>query len=106
MLHNIPEGVAIAVPFHFSGMSKPKTILISFAAGLSTVVGAVIAFFSLGSLSERFMYSGLAFAAGAMFYITVNELVPEAHRYGNSRLASFGLLAGMLVAFLLTQVVL
>jgi len=102
MLHNIPEGMAIAFPLHFYGMSRLRTILISFAAGISTLVGALIAFFLLGSASEKFMYSGLAFAAGAMFYITVNELIPEAHRYGNTRLASLGLLVGMLVSFLLT----
>ena len=103
-LHNIPEGMAIAIPFHLSGMSKFKTVLISFAAGISTLVGALIAFFLSGSFSENFMYSGLAFAGGAMFYITVNELIPEAHKYGNNRLAGLAVLAGMLVAFLLTQI--
>ena len=103
-LHNFPEGMAIAIPFHFAGMSKLRTAMISFAAGITTLVGAMIAFLLLGSLSERFMYIGLAFAAGAMFYITVNELIPEAHRYGNARLAGLGVLTGVLVVFLLTQV--
>ncbi len=104
MLHNIPEGIAIAIPFHFSGMNKFRTVLISFAAGISTLVGALIAFFLIGSFSEKFMYFGLAFAGGAMFYITVNELIPEAHKYGNTRLVSFAVLVGILAAFLLTQV--
>ncbi|MFC1951653.1 ZIP family metal transporter [Chloroflexota bacterium] len=103
ILHNIPEGVAIAIPFHFSGMNKWKTILISFAAGLSTLVGALAAFFLSGSVSENFMYSGLAFAGGAMFYIAVNELIPEAHKYGNVRLTSLGVVAGVITAFALTQ---
>jgi len=103
-LHNIPEGIAIAIPFNFSGMSKFKTVLICFAAGLTTLVGALVAFYLCGLFSEKVMYSGLAFAAGAMFYITVNELVPEAHKYGNNRLAGLAVLAGMLVAFLLTQI--
>jgi len=104
ILHNIPEGAAIAIPFRFSGMSKLKTVLISFAAGLSTLVGALIAFFLRGSVSEEFMYSGLAFAAGAMFYIAVNELIPEAHKYGNTRFTSLGVIAGVITAFALTQV--
>ncbi len=104
ILHNIPEGMAIAIPFHFSGMNKFKIILITFAAGMATLVGALVAFFTIGSFSEKFMYTGLAFAAGAMFYITVNELIPEAHKYGNTHLAGFGVLAGVLVAFLLIQI--
>ena len=104
IFHNIPEGMAIAIPFHFSGMNKFKIILITFAAGISTLVGALVAFFTIGSFSEKFMYTGLAFAAGAMFYITVNELIPEAHKYGNTRLAGFGVLTGVLAAFLLTQI--
>ena len=104
MLHNIPEGIAIAVPFHFSGMSKIKTVFISLAAGISTIVGALLSFFLLASISEKFIYFGLAFAGGAMFYITVNELIPEAHKYGNTHLASFGVLVGILAAFLLAQV--
>ena len=104
ILHNIPEGMAIAIPFQFSGMNKFKIILIAFAAGMATLVGALAAFFTIGSFSEEFMYGGLAFAAGAMFYITVNELIPEAHKYGNTRLAGFGVLTGVLAAFLLTQI--
>jgi len=104
ILHNIPEGVVIAIPFNFSGMDKLKTVLISFGAGLSTLMGALTAFFLHGSVSETFMYSGLAFAAGAMFYIAVNELIPEAHKYGNTRFTSLGVMAGVITAFALTRV--
>jgi len=104
LLHNMPEGVAIAIPFHFSGMNKLKIILISFAAGLSTLIGAIIAFFFHSSVSENLMYSGLAFAAGAMFYISVNELIPEAHKFGNTRLTSLGVIIGVIIAFTLTQI--
>jgi len=110
-IHDIPEGFGIgsgygisevAIPFHFSGMGKFRTVLISFAAGISTLVGTLAAFLLLGSFSEKLIHSGLAFAAGAMFYITVNELIPEAHKYGHTHLVGPGVLAGILVAFLLT----
>lgn len=104
MLHNIPEGIAIGLPFHFSGMGRFKTVFICLAAGISTLVGALLAFFLLIPFSKGLMYFGLAFAAGAMFYITVNELIPEAHNYGDTRLASCGVLAGILTAFLITQI--
>ncbi len=103
-LHNIPEGMAISIPLFFSGMSRIKAILVSFVAGIPTLVGALLAFFLLTFLSENVMYIGLAFAAGAMFYITVNELVPEAHKYGRGRLTGLGIMLGILVAFLLTRV--
>ena len=104
ILHNIPEGMAIAIPFHFYGMNRFKNIFITFAAGMSTLVGALMAFFALDYLPEKFTYTGLAFAAGAMFYITVNELIPEAHKYGHTRLVGLGVLTGALTAFLLTQI--
>ena len=103
MLHHIPEGIVISTPFRYSGMSNTKIVLISFMASMSTIVGALLAFFLLCAFPERLMYSGLAFTGGAMFYITVNELIPEAHKYGNTHLAGLGVLVGMLVAFLLTQ---
>jgi ZIP family zinc transporter len=104
ILHNIPEGMAIAIPFRFSGLSRSRTVLIAFGAGMSTVIGALISFFLLNYLSDRLIYSGLSFAAGAMFYITVNELIPEAHKYGKSRLLSLGVLVGIVAAFLLTKI--
>ena len=103
MLHHIPEGIAISIPFRYSGISNLKVVLISFAAGISTIVGTLLAFFVVGAFSRKLMYSGLAFAGGAMFYITVNELVPEAHKYGSPRLSGLGVLVGILMAFLLTQ---
>ncbi|MFC1938977.1 ZIP family metal transporter [Chloroflexota bacterium] len=104
VLHNIPEGMAMGIPFRFSGMSRFRTVLIAFGAGMSTVIGALISFFLLRYLSDRLIYSSLSFAAGAMFYITVNELIPEAHKYGKSRLLSLGVLVGIVASFLLTKI--
>jgi ZIP family zinc transporter len=104
MLHNIPEGIAIAIPFHFSKVSNIKTVLITFAAGISTLLGALAAFFFIDAFSDKLTHYSLAFAAGAMFYIAVNELIPQAHKYGHPRLVGLGVLTGTLVAFLLTLI--
>jgi zinc transporter, ZIP family len=101
-LHNIPEGIAISLPLYHSGVSKVRSVLASFATDIPTVLGAVIAYFLGKYISGSFMYSMLSFAGGAMCYITINELIPEAHKYGKGRNVTFGIFAGILLAFLLT----
>lgn len=104
MMHNVPEGIAIAIPLYSSGIGRFKTIFITFAAGITTLIGAIAAYFLLGSFAEPMFHSGLAFAGGAMFFITVNELIPEAQKYGHARLVGLGVLVGILIAFLLTLI--
>lgn len=102
-LHNIPEGIAISLPLYYSGLSRVKSVLAAFATDVPTIVGAISAYFLGRMLPGNFMYSLLAFAGGAMFYITIDELVPEAHKYGKGFYVSLGLLTGIMTAFLLTR---
>ena len=50
MLHNIPEGVAIAIPLHASGVGSIRTIFIAFGAGITTLLGAIAAYFMLAKI--------------------------------------------------------
>jgi len=104
-LHNIPEGIAIALPLYHSGVSRVKSVLACLATDIPTILGAVFAYFLGRYISGNFMYSMLAFAGGAMFYITMDELVPEAHKYGKGSYVTTGLLIGIILAFLLTLLV-
>ena len=73
MLHNIPEGLAMAIPQRMEGKNP---ILLTVLAGLPTAVGAGIGML-LGNISEGFIGGSIAFAGGAMLYLTLADLLPE-----------------------------
>lgn len=97
-IHNIPEGIAVSVPLYYATGDKKKAFLLSFASGLSEPVGAMLGYFIL----MRFMTDttfGIIFAgvAGIMVYISLDELLPTAEKYGEHHIAIWGLIAGMAV---------
>lgn len=102
-LHNVPEGIAISLPLYHSGLSRTKSALAAAATDIPTILGAIMAYLLGRIFTGSFMYALLAFAGGAMFYITMDELVPEAHKYGKGFYVTLGLLAGIMTAFLLTR---
>lgn len=95
-IHNIPEGIAVAVPIYFATGSKSKAFLLALASGLSEMIGALLGFFLffLFDVSRMLGYI-LAMAAGIMIYISFDELLPTAERYGEHHLAVYGVLVGM-----------
>ena len=96
LLHNIPEGLAIAVPLKASGMKNLKIIGICFAAGLPTLLGAVIGYY-IGMVDWLLAYT-FAFAAGVMLYIVVSEMLPTAYEYAkNKKLLSVSVLSGVVL---------
>jgi ZIP family zinc transporter len=97
--HNVPEGLAIAGPLRAGGLSMGKVILFTLLAGLMTPIGALIGLLIL-QISPVMVGGSMAFAAGAMVYIVNDELIPQANGM-NSHLANAGLVAGLLLAFIL-----
>ncbi len=98
-LHNIPEGIAIAGPLRAGGVGRFKVVLLTMAAGLMTPIGAIIGhlvFF----LSDVFVGGALAFAAGCMMYIALDELVPNANKL-HTHWANLGVNAAIVIGFLL-----
>jgi ZIP family zinc transporter len=97
-IHNIPEGIAVSVPLYYATGSKKKAFFYSFASGLSEPVGALVGY---GLFYKYFndITFGLLFAgvAGIMVFISIDELLPTAEKYGEHHLAIYGLIAGMLV---------
>jgi zinc transporter, ZIP family len=92
-IQNVPEGFAAAAPLIAGGTSGRK------AAGVAALTGAVeppaalLAFASF-EVASGLLPLGLGFAAGAMLYVIVDELIPESHGRGNERAASIALAAG------------
>jgi len=79
LLHNIPEGLAIAVPLKASGMHNAKILGITFAAGVPTLIGAILGYY-IGMNDFLIAYT-LSFAAGVMLYIVFSDMLPTAYEY-------------------------
>jgi len=97
-IHNIPEGIAVSVPIFYATSSRNKAFFYSFLSGTSEPIGAVLGFLVLTPFLTPGLLAGtLAFAAGIMVYISLDELLPTAHRYGEGHFVIGGVIAGMLL---------
>ena len=95
-IHNIPEGIAVSVPIFYATGNRRRAFLISFSSGLAEPVGAIIGYaILLPFLTPTLLSTLLAFVAGIMVYISLDELLPLAHRYGQEHLVIIGVGAGM-----------
>ncbi len=97
-IHNVPEGMAIAIPARLSGRSKFSAFLIALFSGLAEPAGALVSVLLLDVFSD-FVPFALAFAAGIMVFITLDEIIPAANQNGHGHLTSFGIMAGSLLTF-------
>ncbi|MFW7377536.1 MAG: zinc transporter ZupT [Oligoflexus sp.] len=97
-IHNIPEGIAIAVPIYFATASRSRALLYSILSGLAEPAGALLAAFVLSFYWNELIY-GLLFAAvaGVMVFISLDQLLPNAERYGQHHHSVYGLVCGMMV---------
>ncbi|MBN1127918.1 MAG: zinc transporter ZupT [Chitinispirillaceae bacterium] len=97
-IHNIPEGIAVSVPVYYATGSRKKAFFYSFLSGLSEPLGALIGFLILLPLMNDLTF-GLVFGmiAGIMVYISLDELLPTAQKYGEHHLSIYGLVAGMVI---------
>lgn len=99
-LHNIAEGMAVAMPLCMGNVRKSRIVLITTMTGLSTLLGTLLGVI-LGAISPVVIAFFLAFAAGAMIYISSDELIPKSHKT-HSEFANIGILSGFVVALLLS----
>lgn len=99
-LQNMPEGLAVALPLVREGYSRRKSLLYGTLTGLVEPLGGLLGI-ALISIFQPILPWGLAFAAGAMLFVVSDEMIPESHRKGFEREATFGLIAGFVVMMLL-----
>lgn len=92
-LQNFPEGVAVAMPLHGEGISRWRSFWYGQLSAVVEPVAAVIGAAVVGVARPLLPYA-LSFAAGAMLFVVVEELIPESQRGGNTDLATASALGG------------
>jgi ZIP family zinc transporter len=97
-IHNIPEGLACSIPLYCATSDRKKSCLISFAAGMTEPLGAILAVLLLYPfLNDGILAAASALVAGIMVFLSLDELIPISNRYGNEHLTNIGIIAGFLV---------
>jgi len=100
-IHNFPEGMAVSMPLRGEGMSQLKSFGYGQFSGFFEVIAGIT-----GVLIVTFSYSilpyALGFAAGAMIFVVVEEVIPECQSGGNTDLATLCIIGGFLLMMILT----
>ncbi|MEX0721645.1 MAG: ZIP family metal transporter [Balneolaceae bacterium] len=99
-LQNFPEGMAVSMPLRREGVSRFKSFNYGQISGAVEPVSAVIGAAAVIMIQPILPYA-LAFAAGAMIYVVIEELIPESQLHGNTDLATIGLMVGFCVMMIL-----
>ena len=102
-IHNIPEGIAVAIPIYYATKSKGKALLYATLSGMSEVLGAALCWAITAIFGVELTGGGAAFplilaaVAGIMIYISLDELLPTAEKYGKHHVAIAGVVGGMAI---------
>jgi ZIP family zinc transporter len=99
-IQNFPEGAAVALPLRQEGLTRKKAFLIGSATGIVEPIFGILVVLVAGSIGPLMPWL-LSFAAGAMMYVVVEELIPEAHLGEHSNTGTLGVMAGFLVMMVL-----
>ena len=99
-IQNFPEGAIISMPLVGTGLSRRRAFLYGVLSGIVEPVGAIVTIL-LTSLIEPVLPAILAFAAGAMIYVVVEELIPEAQAGSHSNIGTIGVALGFALMMVL-----
>ncbi len=99
-VQNFPEGAIISMPLHASGMSRARSFIFGTLSGTVEPIGAVLTVAAAGLIIPAMPYL-LSFAAGAMIYVTVSELIPDIYSDGSAVSATAAYSAGFLLMMIL-----
>lgn len=102
-IQNIPEGAIISMPMKAAGGSKAKSFVMGMLSGIVEPIGALLIIFLASEMTPLLPYL-LAFAAGAMLYVVVEELIPEASEGSHSNLSTIGFAIGFALMMMLDVV--
>ena len=102
-IHNIPEGIAVAIPIYYATKSKGKALLYATLSGFSELLGALLCMAVTAVFGVDLSAGGPAFplilaaVSGIMIYISLDELLPTAEKYGKHHIAIAGVISGMAI---------
>lgn len=99
-IQNIPEGLAISLPLRGEGFSRRKSFFYGQLSGIVEPIAAVFGAVAV-SIAQPILPYALSFAAGAMIYVVVEELIPESQQKGNSDIATIGTIIGFTIMMVL-----
>ncbi|SFK31708.1 zinc transporter, ZIP family [Porphyromonadaceae bacterium KH3CP3RA] len=95
-LQNFPEGIAVAMPLRRMGMSRRKSFTYGQASAIVEPIAGVLGALAVATFTPILPYA-LAFAAGAMIFVVVEEVIPEAQQNKSSDIATIGFIVGFIV---------
>ena len=99
-IQNFPEGAIISMPLKNEGVSKPKAFLYGTLSGIVEPIGAIITILLTNAVVPILPYL-LSFAAGAMIYVVVEELIPESQAGEHSNIGTIGVAIGFTIMMIL-----
>jgi len=99
-IQNFPEGLAVSMPLRREGMSRFRAFWYGQLSGLVEPIAAVAGAFAV-LMAESILPYALAFAAGAMIFVVVEDVIPESQREGNTDLATGGAMIGFIIMMIL-----
>ena len=99
-IQNLPEGTAVAMPLRREGMSRRKSFFYGQFSGMVEPISAIIGFFAVSFMTPILPFA-LAFAAGAMIFVVVEEVIPGSQENGNNDLATICLMLGFTIMMIL-----
>jgi ZIP family zinc transporter len=102
-LQNAVEGAVMAAPLRRGGLSSIKLLGLVLLTGAAVPVAALVGY-NLTAAVTGALPIALSLAAGALVYLTCNEIIPESHSHANERRATFGVLAGFVLVILLQTI--
>lgn len=99
-IQNLPEGTAVAMPLRRDGMSRRKSFMYGQFSGMVEPVAAIIGVLAVSFITPILPFA-LAFAAGAMIFVVVEEVIPGSQENGNGDLATICLMLGFTLMMIL-----
>lgn len=99
-IQNFPEGAIVSMPLKSKGISKTKAFLYGTLSGIVEPIGAIITILLTNFVVPILPYL-LSFAAGAMIYVVVEELIPESQTGKHSNLGTIGVALGFVIMMVL-----